>query len=282
MRRVQVVTSEQFTNDFTSGLCGRQLPMFRDKYRGVDALLVEDVQFLMGKRSTLNEFRYTIDNLVRRGKQVVLTADRPLSELHGLGKQLVGRLQAGLTAPLLPLDESARRRALQHMLDGSQVRLPADIVEQLAARASGDGRVLSGIAKRLIAHARLSTQPLTWEACWEAVADLVHAVQPVVKIKDIERAVCSVFGLEPGSLQSQSKTRRVSQPRMIAMFLARKYTPAAYKEIGQYFGKRRHSTVIAAQRSVEQWLQENAPLECAGGLPVRELLRHTEAHLQVS
>ncbi len=141
--------------------------------------------------------------------------------------------------------------------------------------------MLSGIVNRLTAVAALHPGRLNWDDCWNAVFDLVQATRPVVRLHDIERAVCSMFGLDADSLQSQSKTRSVSQPRMLAMFLARKYTPAAYKEIGHYFGKRRHSTVISAEKTVETWLQDGSDLQLRRGLSMHDAIRHVESQLQV-
>jgi chromosomal replication initiator protein len=281
LRRVVHMTSEQFTNDFTEGLRGGGLPMFRRKYRDVDALVLDDLQFFVGKKSTLAEVRHTVDNLIRLGKQVVVTADRPLSELNQLGSELVGRLRGGMTAPLFPLDEEVRCCLLKRQLTAAGLEVDGKLVEQLAGRVCGDGRVLSGIVNRLIAVAAVHPGKLSWDACWNAVFDLVQATQPIVRLGDIERAVCSMFGLEPDSLQSQAKTRNVSQPRMLAMFLARKYTPAAYKEIGHYFGHRRHSTVISAEKTVTAWLTDNSSMTLGHGLSIRDAIRHVESQLQV-
>lgn len=109
----------------------------------------------------------------------------------------------------------------------------------------------------------------------------MQSTQPIVRIVDIERVVCNVFGLEPDSLQTQSKIRSVSQPRMLAMFLARKYTPAAYKEIGHYFGHRKHSTVISAEKTVESWLIDESSIALGRGMTVRDAIRHVESQLQV-
>lgn len=281
LRRVVHMTSEQFTNDFTDGLRGGGLPMFRRKYRDVDALILEDIQFFAGKKSTLAEVKHTLDNLLRLRKQVIFTADRSANELQPLGSELLGRIRGGLTSPIFPLDEQTRREILRRETAMVKITLPETVIEEIAARATGDGRVLSGIVKRLVAVAAFEPEPLTWESCWSAIHDLVQATQPVVRMTDIERVICDVFGLEPNSLQSTSKTRRVSQPRMLAMFLARKYTPAAYKEIGQYFGHRRHSTVISAEKTVEVWLAENTNLDVGRGLRIRDAIRHVESQLQV-
>lgn len=281
MRRVVHMTSEQFTNDFMEGLRGGGLPMFRRKYRDVEALVLDDVQFFAGKKSTLAEVKHTLDNLLTQKKQVICTADRSLNELGGLGPEIVGRLRGGLVSPIFPLDAGMRAEMLSQQLAAEGVSVEEGVVEQLAERCAGDGRIVGGIAKRLTATASLSGNRLSWNESWNAVFDLVQATQPVVRIGDIERVVCSVFGLEPDSLQSSSKMRSVSQPRMLAMFLARKYTPAAYKEIGEYFGRRRHSTVISAEKTVEGWLAETSQVSCSRGMNVRDALRHVESQLQI-
>ncbi|MFO1066439.1 MAG: DnaA/Hda family protein [Pirellulales bacterium] len=281
-RRVLHITSEQFTNDFTEAIRGGGLPMLRRKYRDVDSLILDDLQFLVGKKATINELRHTLDNLLKAGRQVVFTADRSLNELEALGSDFTTRLRGGLVTPLLPLDEETRYRLLSRELSESQVEIADAMLRQISARSIGDGRLLKGISKRLVAAAYVHGDKLTWDQCWNAVFDLIQATQPVVRLGDIERVVCEVFGLEPQSLQSERKTRTVSQPRMLAMFLARKYTPAAYKEIGDFFGNRRHSTVISAEKTVETWLEQNASLSMPrGSLTVRDAMRHVEATLQV-
>lgn len=281
-RRVLHITAEQFTNDFTEAFRGSGLPVLRRKYRDVDTLILDDLQFLIGKKATVNELRHTLDNLLKAGRQVVFLADRSLNELEPLGSDFVARLRGGLVSALLPLDEETRYRLLKHDLQAAGVNISDDIVLQIAARAIGDGRLLKGIVKRLMATAYMREERLTWDQCWNAVYDLIQATQPIVRLGDIERVVCEVFGLEPNSLQSERKTRSVSQPRMLAMFLARKYTPAAYQEIGEFFGNRRHSTVISAEKTVGSWLEENAKLQLPrGSLAIRDAVRHVEANLHV-
>ncbi|MCC6511101.1 MAG: ATP-binding protein [Pirellulaceae bacterium] len=281
-RRVLHITSEQFTNDFTEAIRGSGLPIMRRKYRDVDTLILDDLQFLLGKKATIGELRHTLDNLLKSGRQIVFLADRSLGDLEGLGAEFIGRLRGGLVTPLLPLDEVTRFEMLKRDLRLCEVALSDNIILQIAARAIGDGRLLKGIVKRLMATSYINEHPLTWDECWNAIYDLIQATQPIVRLGDIERVVCEVFGLEPLSLQSDRKTRQVSQPRMLAMFLARKYTPAAYQEIGEYFGNRRHSTVISAEKTVGGWLEENAKLQLPRGtLGIRDAMRHVEANLHV-
>lgn len=282
LRRVLHITAEQFTNDFTEAIRGSGLPMMRRKYRDVDALILDDLQFLANKKATVAELRHTMDNLLKHNRQVVFMSDRPLNDLEELGSEFVGRLRGGLPTPLLPLDEETRYQILKRDLRLCEVELSDEMIAQVAARAIGDGRLLKGIVKRLMATSYINEHPLTWDECWNAIFDLIQATQPIVRLGDIERVVCEVFGLEPESLQSDRKTRQVSQPRMLAMFLARKYTPAAYQEIGEYFGNRRHSTVISAEKTVSGWLAENAKLQLPRGpLTIRDALRHVEANLHV-
>ena len=281
-RRVLHITAEQFTNDFTEAIRGSGLPILRRKYRDVDTLILDDLQFLIGKKATINELRHTLDNLLKSGRQVVFFADRSPNELEALGSDFVGRLRGGLVSPLLPLDEETRFRILKRDLLSAGVAVSDDIVLQISARAIGDGRLLKGISKRLMAAAYINEDKLSWDQCWNSIYDLIQGTQPIVRLGDIERVVCEVFGLEPNSLQSDRKTRSVSQPRMLAMFLARKYTPAAYQEIGDFFGNRRHSTVISAEKTVGSWLEDNAKLQLArGSLAIREAMRHVEANLHV-
>lgn len=282
LRRVLHITAEQFTNDFTEAIRGSGLPMMRRKYRDVEALIVDDIQFLTNKKATVAELRHTMDNLLKHNRQVVFLADRPLGDLEELGTEFLGRLRGGLVTPLLPLDEDTRFRILKRDLNLCEVELSDEMICQISARAIGDGRLLKGIVKRLMATSYINEHPLTWDECWNAIFDLIQATQPIVRLGDIERVVCEVFGLEPESLQSDRKTRQVSQPRMLAMFLARKYTPAAYQEIGEYFGNRRHSTVISAEKTVSAWLADNTKLQLPRGpLTIRDALRHVEANLHV-
>lgn len=282
MRRVVNLSSEQFTNDFTEAILGKGLPMFRRKYRDVEAFILDDVQFLIGKKATIGELRYTLDILLRAGRQVIFLADRSLPELEALGPELVGRIRGGLVSPLMPLDEGTRCEVLKREMHRAKIEITDEFVLQIASRSAGDGRVLKGIVKRLMATSSLQGQQLSWDQCWNSVVDLVQSTQPIVRLKDIERVVCDVFGLDQRSLQSNSKTRTVSQPRMLAMFLARKHTPAAYKEIGDYFGHRRHSTVISAEKTVEAWLNENAELRFGRSpLRIRDAIRHVESQLHV-
>lgn len=282
LRRVIYLTAEQFTIDFTDSARGSGFASFRKKYRDIDALILDDVHFLLGKGGTLLELRNTLDNLIRNQRQVILVSDRSLNELSGLGSELHARLSGGMTCSLEPLDEAGRSTLFARLTARHGVMLDDATIQALGKMASGDARILHGLTFRLLTAQRSKGRNLTCEEAFDSSRDLLRASQPVVRMIDIEKAVCDVFGLEPKSLQTKSKSKTISQPRMLAMFLARKYTRAAYSEIGDYFGNRQHSTVISAQKKVEDWLERNELVDHSrGSVGVRDMLRNLEATLQV-
>jgi len=282
MSRVVCLTAEQFLIDFTDSVRGSGFANFRRKYREVDVLVMDDVQFLIGKNATLQELKSTLDHLFRNQKQVVLVVDRSLPELTGLGPELLARLSSGVVCAIDLLDRDCRQSMIRKLASGLSVSLDQSSLDWLATHCPGDARMIRGVILRLLTQQRIAGHNLEMEEVVVACRDLLRVSQPLVRISDIDKAVCEVFGLEPNSLQSNSKSKQVSQPRMLAMFLARKYTRAAYAEIGDYFGKRQHSTVISAQKKVESWLESDSSLSLAKGrLTIREMIRSLESSLQV-
>jgi chromosomal replication initiator protein len=282
MRRVLQLTGEQFTIEYTESARGGGFANFRRKYRDVEALVIDDVQFCLGKSGTLAELRNTIDMLLRESRQVVLVADRGLHELSGLGADLYARLSGGMCCGIDPVDCATRQELLRRMCNRFSLAVEADVLQELAVQCGGDARILQGVVHRLLAQQRLQGSVLRKEDALRCTMDLCRASQPVVRLNDIERVVCEAFGLEEEMLRAKSKCQSISQPRMLAMFLARKYTRTALSEIGEYFGKRQHSTVISAQRKVEEWLTSDDAIRVGRStVHVREILKNLEAVLQV-
>jgi len=276
------MTAEQFTIDYSESARGGGFASFRKKYRDVDGFVLDELVFCLGKNQTLSELRNTIDNLIRNQRQVVLVSDRPLNELTGLGGDLHARISGGMTCNMGPLDSNTRRDLLERLLHKHTIDAPESALNTLSKSCGGDGRAIFGIAFRLLAQQRSLGRPLTHDESITASLDLIRACQPIVRITDIEKAVCDNFRLEPKSLQEKGKAKTVSAARMLAMFLARKHTQAAYAEIGEYFGQRQHSTVISANRKVQQWLDTNTPLQRgSASISVRDVLRSLETALQV-
>ena len=250
-----MLSAEQFTTTFLESLHGRRgLPGFRRTLRSADLLVIDDIQFLIGKKATVSELLHTLDALHRAGKQVVFGADRDVEALAELGADLQTRLRGGMSARLLPPDEPTRVGIVESLAARRGLELPADVVQFVASRMTRNSRELAGAVNRLEATSHMLGIPVTLGMAGECLADLVRSNCRAVRLPDIERAVCAAFGVDAGSLQSSSRARRVNHPRMLAMFLARKHTPAALAEIGTFFGRRSHSTVISAQRTVDGWI----------------------------
>lgn len=282
-RRVQAVylSAEQFTNYFIDAVRGSGLPNFRRKYRELDLLIVDDVQFFCGKRGTIAELLHTIDTVLRGGRQVVCAADRPPGELPGLGPELLTRLEGGLVCPMYPGDHQVRLGILRHLARELELTVPRDVAEFIAAHLTAHARELAGAMKLLKANCLARGCELTLAVAEEALAETIRHSAPIVRLADIERAVCGEFGLEPKTLQTGGGRRGVNHPRMLAMWLARKYTRVALSEIGRHFGRRSHSTVISAQRKVDGWMASGQALCLADQqCTAEEAIRRVEARLR--
>ena len=280
-RRVLYLTAEQFTSMFLEALRGSGLPSFRYKYRHVDLLLLDDVQFFLGKRATLVELQTTIDSLLREQRQLVLAADRSPAELSKFGPELMARFSGGLVCSMEGADVETRLGILRQFASRMEAHVPSEVLRMMAQQLDGDARKLAGALNKLEATSRAFGREIDTHLAESALADVFQATSHVVQLNDIDRAVCDVFGLEPRSLQSSRKARTYSQPRALAMWLARKYTRAAYSEIGEYFGRRSHSTVISAQKQVGRWMDADQAVRLAhGSCNVQEVIRRVESQIR--
>jgi chromosomal replication initiator protein len=264
-QRVSVVylSAEQFTSQFLEALRGSGLPNFRRKYRGVGMLIIDDLQFLIGKRATQVELLNTIDAFLRDGRQMVFAADRSPADLAELGPELTTRLTGGLVCRIEPPDYATRLGIVAQMARRMKLHVPADVQQFVATRLTNHARELSGALCRLKAAGESLGRPISMTMAEESLSDLIRHSARAVRLPDIEKAVCDVFGLEPASLQSDAKAKRVSHPRMLAMWLARKHTRAALSEIGHFFGRRSHSTVISAQKRIDGWMAAGESMDLA-------------------
>jgi chromosomal replication initiator protein len=257
------LTAEQFASLYIEACQGKGVPSFRQKYRGVELLMIDDIHFFGRTRGTLVELLYTIDTLQKAGKQIVFAADRAPAELTELGPEIVGRLTAGLNCELSLSNFATRRGIVQQLCQRMQLELPAGADGQIALQISGTARELAGALNLLDATRRALGQPLTSALVEETVTGLANQSSRVVQLRDIEEVVCDVFGVSAESLHSNRRGEDVQHPRLLAMFLARKHTRAALGEISRYFGRRSHSTAISANRTVAAWMEEHRTLTLA-------------------
>ena len=284
LKRCVYVSAEQFTTQFVGSLRqGTGLPMFRRKFRGLDLLAIDDIQFLAGKKATLAEFQQTLDNLVRLGKQVVLSADRSTLELDDLGNDICNRISAGLTCSVSYPNLEGRMKIAAKLCADRNFELPAAVLNLICEQVPRDVRRLSGAINRLHAYAMTFGDTVDVEFAKEVLSDLFAMNGPAcTSMAAIEKAICDFCRVDAAELRSSSRQKRISSARMLAMYLAREYTGSAFSEIGDYFGGRSHSTVIAARRKVEKWLDEDQGIVLPHAkYSAKEAVRRLESNLRI-
>jgi chromosomal replication initiator protein len=256
-RRAIYLTAERFMSGFVSSLTAQTSIAFKERLRAIDLLIIDDVQFLQGK-SIQQEFCHTINALIDAGRQIVVAADRPPSELDSLDERVLSRFKGGLCVDIGPLDESLRRNILNSRIAAAQeahpsFQAPAEVVAYVARTIVTNGRDLEGAINRLLAHVTLNGAPLTVETAEAAIRDLVRSQDPRrVKIDDIQKLVASHYNISRADILSSRRTANVVRPRQIAMYLSKVLTLRSLPEIGRRFGGRDHTTVLHAVRKIEE------------------------------
>lgn len=258
MRSVLHISAEQFTNDFVAVVGKSAITHFRTRYRQVDALLVDDVHFLAGKKATMREFVQTIQHIAAMGSPIVLAGATTPHETDGFTAELAGRMTSGLVCPLMPLCDDVRRRLLMRYVETRcPLAIENEVLDKIVPLLPCDGRMISGVANAIHLIQRMNGRSPTWTEVKTHCSHLLRGALGEVNMKVIERAVCELFNLESGALRSGSQSRRVSQPRMLAMYLSRQKTSSAYSEIAKHYNVRSHTTAMSAERNVEKWLSED-------------------------
>jgi chromosomal replication initiator protein len=260
---VVFLTSEQFTNHFTQNFRSHTLPMFRQRFRTVDVLLVDDVDFLDAKRVVQEEFLHTFQQLESHGKQVVVCGERHPRLLSKISDELKTRFLSGMICRLEPADLETRERIAVSKARRMNAEISPEALKFVARRFGGSVRELEGALCCLQVYHRMTGKRVGAGTAREVLGDLERDCLRVVRMADIERVVCDMFGVEAVDLKSSRRTRSVSEPRMLAMFLARRHTRAAYSEIGEYFGGRNHATVIAADHKIATGIEHNVEVKVA-------------------
>jgi chromosomal replication initiator protein len=279
--RVLYLTSEDFTNRFVQAMRLSKLTGFRKQFRECDALLVDDLHFLASKKATQTEFLHTFDALLSDGRQMVLTCDCHPRLADDFTPELTDRLLGGVVWGLTPPDADTRLEILRNKtLQPSEKPLPEDVLRFLADQLRGNVRELEGAVQSIRHYSRVTGRAIDVPLVREALADLLRHAVRVVQLTDIDAAICGVLRLEHGALQSKGRAWAVSHPRMVAMFLARKHTAASYSDIGKHFGARNHSTAVAAEKKVRDWLANDAEIALGQRrIRVRELIERVERDL---
>ncbi len=259
-RRVVYMTAEKFMYQFILALRSKDTIPFKELFRSVDLLMVDDLQFIIGKDSTQEEFFHTFNALVERGRQIVISADRSPSDLDGLEERIRSRLSWGLVADIHPTTYELRLGILQTKAEACGIDVPLRVLEFLAARITSNVRELEGALNRIVLQASLTNKPVSIEMAQEILKDVLRAADRRITIEEIQKAVVEHYGLRMADMTSARRQRQVARPRQVAMYLAKLLTPRSLPEIGRRFGGREHTTVMHAVRQIERLQAEDRQL----------------------
>ena len=259
VQRILYVPSEKFTTDFIDAIQRDRVSEFSNRYRNVDILIVDDIQFLSGKEKTQDSFFHTFNELHQLGKQIVLSSDKPPKELKGLAERLISRFQWGLTADIQPPDLETRIAILQKKSEDDGVDLAQEVIEYIASNVKTNIRELEGCLISLLARASIENKPINVDLAREVVQTIVTDVRSPISIEFIQRAVATYYDIPDDLLKAKTRKQEVVIARQVAMYLAKELTSASLKTIGLHFGGRDHSTVIHAYQTVEDEMRIDDP-----------------------
>jgi chromosomal replication initiator protein len=246
------VSSEKFTNEMINALRNNKMTSFRDKYRNMDALLVDDIQFLVSKERTQEEFFHTFNALHESMRQIVIASDRPPKELAEIEDRLRSRFEWGLIADIQPPDLETKVAILQKKAESERVALPTDVALYIASNIRSNVRELEGALIRLTAYVSLTGGELNMQTAQEVLKNLIDSQIRKVTIESIQKAVSEQFGLRPGEIKAKNNSHSIVYPRQIAMYLAKQLTEASLPEIGRQFGGKHHTTVLHSVEKIAE------------------------------
>jgi len=251
-RRVIYLSAEKFMYQFIRALRFKDTMAFKEQFRSVDVLMIDDVQFISGKDSTQEEFFHTFNALVDQNRQIVLSADKSPTDLEGLEERVRSRLGWGLVADIHPTTYELRLGILQSKAENLGMPVAPKVLEFLAHKITSNIRELEGALNRIIAHATLVGRPITLETAQEVLHDLLRANDRRVTIEEIQKRVAEHYSIRLADMHSPRRARAVARPRQVAMYLAKQLTSRSLPEIGRKFGGRDHTTVMHAVRKIEE------------------------------
>jgi chromosomal replication initiator protein len=246
------VSSEKFTNEMINSLRYDRMTSFRDKFRNVDVLLIDDIQFLAQKERTQEEFFHTFNALHESMKQIVIASDRPPKELAEIEDRLRSRFEWGLIADIQPPDLETKVAILQKKAEQERVTLPTDVALYIASNIRSNVRELEGALIRLIAHSSLIGAEITLPYTQQVLKNFIDSQARKVTIEAIQKSVAEQFGLKLVEIKAKNNSRAIVYPRQIAMYLAKQLTEASLPEIGRQFGGKHHTTVLHSVEKIDE------------------------------
>ncbi|WP_281300543.1 MULTISPECIES: chromosomal replication initiator protein DnaA [unclassified Iodidimonas] len=261
-RRVMYISAEKFMYQFIASVRYRDTMSFKQQFRSVDLLMLDDFQFIANKDSTQEEFFHTFNALIESQKQLIISADRSPTDLEGFQERIVSRLGWGLVADIHPTDYELRLGILQSKAEAlSDLEIPMDILDFLARKITSNVRELEGALNRVVAYGQLVGRAITIDVVREVLADLLRANDRKINIDDIQKAVADHYNLRVSEMLSERRSRNIARPRQVAMYLAKKLTQRSLPEIGRKFSGRDHTTVIHAVKKIDDLRHSDATLD---------------------
>ena len=256
-RKVVYLSAEAFMHRFIKALRHQNTMQFKEQFRSVDVLMVDDVQFIGGKESTQEEFFHTFNALVDQNKQIIISADKSPTDLSGMEERMRSRLNWGMVADIHPTTFELRLGIIEQKAENDGINLSAAVMEFLAHKITSNVRELEGAINRIAAHAGLVNEPMTVDTVREVVSDMLRASNRQVSVAEIKREVARHYNIRIDEMHSRRRSRNIVRPRQVAMYLAKTLTSNSYPEIGQHFGGRDHTTVMHAVSRVEEMLNDD-------------------------
>ena len=257
-RKVVYLSAEKFMYEFVKSLRFKDTMSFKEKFRSVDVLMIDDIQFIAGKDSTQEEFFHTFNSLVDQKKQIIISGDRPPSDLDGVEERLRSRLSFGVVGEIHKASYEMRLSILlAKSEERKDIKIDNKVIEFLAKKISSNVRELEGAFRRLIAHVELVNRPITIDTANQLLHDLLRANDRRVTVEEIQKKVSEYFNIRPNDMVSIRRSRVVARPRQVAMYLSKTFTPKSLPEIGRLFGGRDHTTVMHAVKKVEELCKQD-------------------------
>ena len=251
-RRVLYLSAEKFMYRFIRALRDQNTMAFKEEFRSVDVLMIDDVQFIAGKETTQEEFFHTFNALVDQGRQIIISADKSPSDLEGLEERLRSRLNCGLVADIHPTTYELRLGILQQKAEQMGAIVPPKVNEFLAHKITASVRELEGALNRVVAHSQLVGRDITLDSTQDVLHDLLRASDRRITIEEIQKRVAEHYNIKLVEMSSARRSRTVARPRQVAMYLAKQLTSRSLPEIGRKFGGRDHTTVMHAVKKIEE------------------------------
>ncbi len=258
--RVLYLVAEQFVNELINSIRFDRMPAFRERYRTIDVLLIDDVQFVAGKERTQEEFFHTFNTLYTAQKQIILTSDAPPRSIAGLEERLRSRFEWGLIADIQPPDLETKIVILRRKAEVAGQALPDDVAQFLAQQVRSNVRELEGLLNRVLAFSELTGRPLSLDLAKDTLRDILPEADRRVSAADVIKFVARHYGLKVSEIKSKSNQKQIAFPRQVAMWMCKRLTPLSYPDIGRQFNDKHHSTVMYSVDKIDKLRENDADL----------------------